>query len=77
MSKKSLPTLPRGCYQDEQQDASAHPPSLGWFGLVKPARMSRKPKRSWKRTSGGNILSELIGFVALAMVVAVLLVGAL
>ena len=76
MSKKSLPPPPRHCYQDKQQDAPEHPPSLGWFDLAKPARLSRKLKRGWKRKTSGYILTELLGLVALALVAAVLLVGA-
>jgi hypothetical protein len=77
MSKKSLPPPPRHRYQDKQQDAPAHPPSLGWFDLAKPARLSHKLKRGWKRKSCGYILTELLGLVALALVAAALLVGAL
>ena len=77
MSKKSLPPPPRHCYQDKQQDAPEHPPSLGWFDLAKPARLSRKLKRGWKRKTSGYILTELLGLVALALVAAVLLVGVL
>ncbi len=77
MSKKSLPPPPRHCYQDKQQDAPEHPPSLGWFDLAKPARLSRKLKRGWKRKTSGYILTELLGLVALALVAAVLLMGAL
>ena len=77
MSKKSLPPPPRHRYQDKQQDAPAHPPSLGWFDLAKPARLSRKLKRGWKRKTSGYILTGLLGLVALALVAAALLVGAL
>lgn len=77
MSKKSPPPPPRHCYQDKQQDAPEHPPSLGWFDLAKPARLSRKLKRGWKRKTSGYILTELLGLVALALVAAVLLMGAL
>jgi len=77
MSKKSLPPPPRHRYQDKQQDAPAHPPSLGWFDLAKPARLSRKLKRGWKRKTSGYILTGLLGLVALALVAAVLLMGAL
>ncbi|MDI3490751.1 MAG: hypothetical protein PWP11_2028 [Thauera sp.] len=75
MSKKSLPPLPRHRYQDKQQDALAHPPSLGWFDLAKPARMNRKLKRGWRRKTGGHMLVELLRLVALALVAAVLLMG--
>lgn len=77
MSKKSLLPPPRPRYQDELQLAPAHPPSLGWFDLAKPARLNRKLKRGWKRTSRGYILTEMLGLVALALVAAALLVGAL
>lgn len=76
MSKKSPPTLAHDRYQDELQLAPAHFPSLGWFDLAKPARLNRKLKRGWKRTSRGYILTELLGLVALALVAAALLVGA-
>lgn len=74
MSKKSPPTLAHDRYQDELQLAPAHPPSLGWFDLAKPARLNRKLKRGWKRMSR---VTELLGLVALALVAAVLLVGVL
>ena len=77
MSKKGLPPPPHHRYQNEHQHAPAHPPSMGWFDLAKPARLSRKLKRGWKRTSRGYILTELLGLVALALVAAVLLVGVL
>ena len=77
MSKKSLTPLVRDRYQDEQQHFPAHPPSLGWFDLAKPARLNRKLKRGWKRKSCGYILTDLLGLVALALVAAVLLVGVL
>ena len=77
MSKKSPSPLAHDRYQDEQQHFPAHPPSLGWFDLAKPARLNRKLKRGWKRTSRGYILTELLGLVALALVAAALLVGAL
>lgn len=77
MSKKSLTPPPRDRCQDELQRAPAHPPSLGWFDLAKPARLSHKLKRGWKRKSCGYILTELLGLVALALVAAVLLVGVL
>lgn len=77
MKKKSLPTTPHDRNQDEHQHAPAHPPSLGWFDLAKPARLSHKLKRGWKRKSCGYILTELLGLVALALVAAVLLVGVL
>ncbi len=77
MSKKSFRTPPHNLNQDEHQHAPAHYPSPGWFDLAKPARLSRKLKRGWKRTSRGYILTELLGLVALALVAAALLVGAL
>ena len=61
MSKKGLPPPPHHRYQNEHQHAPAHPPSMGWFDLAKPARLSRKPKRGWKRKTTGYILAELLG----------------
>lgn len=77
MSTKSPPTLAHDRYQDEQQHFPAHPPSPGWFDLAKPARLSRKLKRGWKRKSRGYILTELLGLAALSLVAAVLLMGAM
>ena len=75
MSKKSPPTPAHDRYQDELQLAPAHSPSLGWFDLAKPARLSRKPKRGWKHNTSGYILAELLGLIALGFVAAVLLMG--
>lgn len=72
MKKKSLPTTPHDRNQDERQHAPAHYPSSGWFDLAKPARLSRKLKRGWKRKTSGYVLAELLGLVALALVAAVL-----
>lgn len=77
MSKKVLPTPSHNLYQDERQHVPAHHPSLGWFDFAKPARLTRKQKRGWKRKASGHIVAELVGLFALALVATVLLVGVL